>query len=270
MKKEGIKTWFGWVICLQAILPSLLVAQIDLSESDLVQAEFVGVAIEEGAYLLQLSKRINDEWQTPETIYKSEKFIGSPCIATGASNNKVLLWTESRNDKFVLKMIRKLDQQTWAEPTTFYDNGLENLGCWAIFDKQDTPWVFWAHTKQSDSDIYAVYGFSTNEQAFQIHEDNEYSDFLPRAEVIERGGLEVSWEYIDTVAGEVATQSQTISGLRIQKEEKLSDKELLARLDRKQQERENIDQISAPNGYVGKGMLHIATHKYIQSQSRVN
>lgn len=157
-------------------------------------AELVWVEQQEKQNTIYISALINEKWTAPQQIYQSTELLTSPALGTDNSGNQLLIWTEYRRSKTVLKSSRRNNGESWQEPTLFSDTGSENYASCIVFDRQNNAWVFWSSTRSDLSDIFfsKSEGFTWSRPQL-VHSANAVPDILPIAALTPEGHVRVSW-----------------------------------------------------------------------------
>ncbi|MEM7361212.1 MAG: hypothetical protein AAF431_19165 [Pseudomonadota bacterium] len=143
---------------------------------------------------LQYSNLVDNNWSVPRELYRSEEALTSPALGTDRVGNKLLIWTEQRHSKTVLKFMARPKDKPWQSPTLFTDSGHENYSPTILFDMHNRAWVFWASTRKNLSDIYlSIRTGQVWSKAEPIHDENEVPDITPTTDILENGDVRVTW-----------------------------------------------------------------------------
>ena len=146
-------------------------------------------------YLAQYNAQKWNKISTP--IYSSENAITAPALGIDKNQNRLLIWTEQRDNKFVLMMAssnKSADRTAWSDAQLFNDYGRENFGASVVRDLTGTIWVFWSASNSASSDIYVSKKVKASwSNPSKINEQNDVPDSRPEARLSEDGNIIVSW-----------------------------------------------------------------------------
>lgn len=99
-----------------------------------------------------------EQWHSPgNVVYRSDHALLSPILGSTGEQQKVLVWSEMRGEKIVLKsMLGNVNKAAinWQKPILLTDRGMQNLGAVMIRDGSGQLWLFWASATVDPSDLY--------------------------------------------------------------------------------------------------------------------
>jgi len=154
----------------------------------------------------------DDVWSEPTIIYKTKNPLTSPALGTDHYGNKLLIWTEQRRTKTILRSASQPAKANWQDAELFSDKGSENFAASIVFDSSNTAWVFWSSTRAELSDIYVSrsqgHSWSRPER---VHETNQVPDILPTANLTKDGDVQVSWSRYSFDQGRYIKQTKTFA-----------------------------------------------------------
>ena len=134
-------------------------------------------------------------WQKPTIIYSSKNAINSSNLTTLSSGQQFLFWAEynSNGSSILRSMNRDNKFSEWSEPTTFFNQGTENIGISTV--RQGSKlWVFWASTSEQLPDIvYRQYLAGQWQTVENLHPENSTPDLHPTAHFNTDNELIVNW-----------------------------------------------------------------------------
>ena len=161
-------------------------------------AELVWVENSDSSHALYLARYQNNTWhKSAAPIYTSDNAITAPALGTDKNGMRLLIWTEQRNNKFVLMMSvrNKVSlQSAWSNAQQFSDFGIENFSATMVRDITGVLWVFWSASIGGLSDIYVSKQTNVGwSKPSKINDNNKVPDSHPEARLNEEGNIAVSW-----------------------------------------------------------------------------
>lgn len=165
-------------------------------------AELVWFERTDDKWLLKFSSSDGESWSDPKRLYESKESLTTPGLGTDQHGNKLLIWTEQRRNKTILKFMRRPRGQEWQDAELFSDAGRENYGPTIVYDQSNTAWVFWASTRKDLSDIYVSQMTSAGwTKPSLVHAENDVPDIGPVASLTDEGNVKVVWTHFSLAQG---------------------------------------------------------------------
>jgi len=178
-----------------------------------IRAELVWVKSEAGSHRLMLSHLANDKWSAPTAVYTSENFIATPTLNTDQDGNKLLIWSEQKDNNTILMSARRarLGAQ-WQRAIKLNDFKAENLSPTTIVDSSNRLWVFWSSNYEGLDDIYFSRkdGFKWSSPS-RVHASNDVPDIQPAARLDEDLNVVVAWKTYDQPTGQYVTNQRVFT-----------------------------------------------------------
>jgi len=180
------------------------------------KAELVWIESNDQTNSLYLAQYYAEKWNKIATpIYSTDKAITAPMLGMDKDQNRLLIWTEQKHDKFILMMATSSedsDRLNWSNAKLFSDYGLENFGATIVRDLNGSMWVFWSASKGGTSDIYVSKktGAAWSNPS-KVNEMNEVPDSQPEARLMGDGNILVSWSTYNLVSNSYESTSKQLN-----------------------------------------------------------
>ncbi|MFT4654772.1 MAG: hypothetical protein ACI82S_002430 [Patiriisocius sp.] len=158
-------------------------------------------------------------WKSRSTpLYSSRNPLATPTIGTKKSGEKLVLWTEQKNDRATLFSILGRPQPnnsrtvSWTDPTTFSNLRVENLAANVLVDINQKFWVFWSASGGEQSDVFFTRELLNDwTSPSKVNDHNVVPDSQPIAHNDIAGNVVVEWLSFDLKAIEYVGQSAIYS-----------------------------------------------------------
>jgi hypothetical protein len=225
----------------------------------------------DGENKIMVADNLAGQWSDPREIYASNNALTSLAVASNDEGGKLLVWSEQRKSKTVLKQSTYgANSNTWSLAQLLTDKGQSNMASVLISKGGGTVWLIWSSDRDGLDDVYASErkngaSLSVN----KVHEENDVPDVLPTARINEKGDIELNWlRYSRNQRGYVATSG--LIKIDIVDERTINESKSANHAVRYDQE-VAAGRMKFPS-FVNDNptaVLHFPTHYYIQS-TRIN